>query len=204
MAAVIDKKVIESASAVFTLPGQSESGDRHVILHLPHGALVAVIDGLGHGSEAAAAAQRAVVNIEQYAEGDSLIALVKRCHAALVGTRGAVMNLAAFDTREDTLTWLGIGNVEGRILLRTTNPGYAQQGLLLRPGVVGQKLPRLQTSVTRVQRGDMVIFATDGIDPDFVEGVHTGDSTQEIAERIVTRYCKKNDDALALVVRYLG
>ena len=203
MAAVIDS-VIESASATFTLPGQAESGDHHAIVPLSNGALGAVIDGLGHGSDAAAAAQRAAINIEQHTEGDSLIALVKRCHTALNGTRGAVMNLAEFDARESTLTWIGIGNVEGRLLLKTTEPGYAQQSLLLRPGVVGQKLPPLQVSVTRVQRGDMLIFATDGIDPDFAERIRIDSPADKIAADIVSHYCKKTDDALALVARYLG
>lgn len=196
--------VIESAPALFTLPGQAESGDRHAIVALPNGALVAVIDGLGHGREAAVAAKRAVSIIEHHAKDESLISLVKHCHAALSDTRGAVMNLAAFDAGESTLTWIGIGDVHGRLLLKTNEPGYAQQSLLLRPGVVGQKLPPLQVSVTRVQPGDMLIFATDGIDPEFAERISIERPAGEIAAHIVAKYCKKTDDALALVVRYLG
>jgi serine/threonine protein phosphatase PrpC len=203
MAAVMNI-VIESAPAMFTLPGQEESGDRHTIVPLPNGALVAVIDGLGHGREAAVAAKCAVSIIEQHAKNESLISLVKRCHAALSDTRGAVMNLAAFDASEETLTWIGIGNVHGRLLLKTSELGYAEQSLLLRPGVVGQKLPTLQVSVTRVQAGDMLIFATDGIDPEFAEHIRMDGPAEEIAQHIVARYCKRTDDALALVVRYLG
>src|SRR5438093_709986 len=35
-------------------PGETECGDRHLVAGFPNGALVAVIDGLGHGEEAAA------------------------------------------------------------------------------------------------------------------------------------------------------
>jgi negative regulator of sigma-B (phosphoserine phosphatase) len=202
--AAVTHSVIESAPAMFTLPGQEESGDRHTVVPLQNGALIAVIDGLGHGPEAAVAAKRAVDMIEQHAKDEPLISLVKLCHAALSDTRGAVMNLAALDAGESTLTWVGIGDVHGRLLLKTSETGYAQQSLLLRPGVVGQKLPPLQVSVTRVQPGDMVIFATDGIDPEFSERLNINSPADEIAERIVGRYCKKTDDALALVVRYLG
>lgn len=198
------RSVIETAPAEFVLPGEQQSGDRHTIVPLRNGALVAVIDGLGHGSEAAVAAELAVTNIEQHAERESLVDLVKRCHTALSSTRGAVMNLAVFDAREGTLTWIGIGDVQGRLLLKTSEPGYAEQSLLLRPGVVGQKLPALQVSVARVQPGDMVIFATDGIDPEFAEGISMDSPAAEIAQHIVARYCKRTDDALALVVRYLG
>src|SRR4029077_9723821 len=41
------------------LDGQAESGDRHVVQPFPGGFLLAVIDGLGHGSEAAMAATTA-------------------------------------------------------------------------------------------------------------------------------------------------
>ena len=198
--------IIEAASASFTLPGQDECGDRQAILALPHGAVAAVIDGVGHGTEAAEAAERAVATVQQGINGGGLIEMLKRCHTSLTGSRGAVMNLASFDQKEGTLTWLGIGNVEGRLLLRNKNKdsGYMRQHLLLRPGVVGQRLPSLQVAVSRVQPGDMVIFATDGVAPDFADDIRIDSPVSEIANGIISRYCKKTDDALALVIRYLG
>jgi hypothetical protein len=200
----MNRSIIESGAAFFTLPGQTESGDRHAVVEVKGGAVATVVDGLGHGSEAAAAAELAIKSVQQHADGEPLTALLKHCHSALKGSRGAVMNVAAFDAGEGTLTWLGIGNVEGRLLLKSAHNGYVRQNLLLRPGVVGQRLPSLQAAVTRVQPGDMVIFATDGIAPDFAEQVRMDAPVDEIAERIITRYCKKTDDALVLVVRYLG
>ena len=114
------------------------------------------------------------------------------------------MNMAALDARNGTMAWLGIGNVEGRLLLRTSASRYEQQHLLLRPGVVGHKLPRLQASMTRVGRGDLLIFATDGINPDFSEDIAIDAPVGDIAEDIVNKYRKSTDDALVLVVRYLG
>ena len=48
--------VIAWATAGAALPGQTSSGDRAVIVGFPNGALVALIDGLGHGKEACEAA----------------------------------------------------------------------------------------------------------------------------------------------------
>lgn len=196
--------VLESASAMFTLPGQAECGDRQGVMPTPNGALATVIDGIGHGPEAADAAERALDSVRQAQHGESLVEMLKRCHTALSGSRGAVMNVASFDAREGTLTWLGIGNVEGRLLLRNTQSGYVRQNLLLRSGVVGQRLPSLRVAVSRVQRGDVMIFATDGVDPEFAEHLRIDSPVSEIANGIISRYCKKTDDALALVVRYLG
>lgn len=196
--------LIESAAAAFTLPGQRECGDREAIVTVPNGVVMTVVDGIGHGGEAAEAAERAVESIRAHAPRESLVDTMKRCHGALSGSRGAVLNIAAFDGREGTMTWLGIGNVEGRLLLRSTRSGYVRQSLLLRPGVVGQRLPALQATVSRVQRGDMVIFATDGVFPDFAEQLRIDAPVSEIAGAIIDRYCKKTDDALVLVARYLG
>src|SRR5690348_14532064 len=138
--AAMNATIIDTASASFTLPGQEECGDRQAVVSLPHSAIAAVIDGVGHGAEAAEAAERAVATVQQGVNGGGLIEMLKRCHTSLTGSRGAVMNLASFDQKEGTLTWLGIGNVEGRLLLRNKDKdsGYVRQHLLLRPGVVGQ------------------------------------------------------------------
>lgn len=198
--------IIESASASFTLPGQDECGDRQAVVSMQYSAVAAVIDGIGHGAEAAEAAERAVAMVREGREGVDLIDMLKRCHTSLTGSRGAVMNLVSFDQKQGTVAWLGIGNVEGRLLLRNKgkDSGYVRQHLLLRPGVVGQRLPSLQVAVNRVQQGDMVIFATDGVAPDFADNLKIDSPVSEIADGIISRYCKKTDDALALVIRYLG
>lgn len=202
MATVIDSAV-ESASSVFILPGQTESGDHCLVTTTPYGSLLAVVDGLGHGREAAHAANRAIAAIRDHAV-EPIVELAQRCHADLNSTRGAVMNLASFDTRRGTLSWLGIGNVEGRLLLRLAESGYQQQHLLLRPGVIGQRLPKLQVFVNRVERGDVLIFATDGISPEFADHLPIDAPVEDIADSIIARHCKRTDDALVLVARYLG
>jgi negative regulator of sigma-B (phosphoserine phosphatase) len=57
--------------ATAVMPGEIEAGDRHVVCPLYDGVLVAVIDGLGHGVEAAAAARMAAGVLEKHA-GDRL------------------------------------------------------------------------------------------------------------------------------------
>src|SRR3954449_7476897 len=107
---------LEWAVATRALAGQGESGDAGLVVSLTGGALVAVIDGLGHGSAAATAARAAVRVLSAVAHG-STVDLARRCHAALQGTRGAVMTLACLDAARGTLEWLGIGDVEG-VLVR--------------------------------------------------------------------------------------
>jgi len=199
----LNKLIIEWGSASLPLAGEVESGDKHVVKVFPHGALLAAMDGLGHGEEAAAAANMSV-RVLQAADNESLISLLKRCHERLRSTRGVVISLAAFNAVDETMTWVGVGNVEG-VLLRadpTVDPRY--ESLLLRSGVVGSRLPLLHASIVPVMRGDTLIFATDGIRSEFTRCLALGNGPQQLADRILGQYAKGTDDALVLVARYVG
>ncbi len=176
----------------------SESGDQYLVRHTADGVLVAVVDGLGHGPEAAGAAKAALAVLETGPATD-LSVLVSRCHESVRGSRGVVLSVAYFGVR--TLTWLGVGNVDG-VLLRAAPPGTEQ--LLVRGGVVGRNLPSLDVSRLIVGRGDTLILATDGIDPGFAKGSDLTRMTRPTAERILVDHGKSTDDALVMVVRYVG
>ena len=90
--AAVTTGVIEWAVAEMVLPGQVESGDRYLVTPTPDGALVAVVDGLGHGAEAAGAALAAVTCLERAAR-QPVISLIQSCHGRLAATRGAVMSV---------------------------------------------------------------------------------------------------------------
>ena len=189
--------------ATLTLPGQAESGDLHVIQPFAGGVMAAVVDGLGHGEEAAAAAKIAVATLSKKPE-ESVLLLVRRCHHALKGTRGVVMSIASFSVADEAMTWLGIGNVEGALFRADARGAPDREPILLRGGVVGYELPPLRASVVPVSQGDTLFFATDGIRPGFADGLALAESPQRLADRILAKYAKETDDALVLVVRYLG
>ena len=195
--------LVDWAVASRAHPDQTESGDRYVVAPLPSGVLVGVVDGLGHGVEAAAAACAAVTLLEAHRD-ESVIDLVHRCHAALATTRGAVMSLASFDALDRTLTWIGVGNAEGIVLRADRRADPSRQTLLLRGGVVGYQLPELHASVVPVSPGDTLVLATDGIRGDFVWRLDPGDAPRQIADRTLALHGKTQDDALVLVVRFSG
>ena len=185
------------------LSGQPASGDLHLVRPVRHGALVAVVDGLGHGEEAAAAARTAINAIERFAEEDP-IELVERCHGLLKGTRGVVLSVARFDQGRDTMTWLGVGNVEGVLRRASANAKLAPATLIARGGIVGSALPPLHVVALPVRRGDALVFATDGIKSGFADHLTDVDPPQRLADRILERCAKGNDDSLVLVARYGG
>ncbi len=195
--------MLEWGAATFTLPGQPVSGDRFVVASFGPGVLVAGIDGLGHGDEAAAAAHLAADILER-SPHESVIALVRRCHEQLRSTRGVVMSLATFTTLDETMTWIGVGNVEGRLKRAAGDVTPPSEFLLQRAGVVGSQLPMLQAAVLPVSPGDTLLFATDGVALPTALEVVADERPQALADRILAKQRKGTDDALVLVARWVG
>jgi len=183
--------------------GQEDSGDLSAVLDRRSGVLIAVVDGLGHGAPAAAAARAAIAAIRSTPD-EAIVPLVRNCHRELRRTRGATMSLVEIDFRANTLTWLSVGNVEAILLRAHAGLLPASERILQRGGVVGDRLPPLQTTVLPLSAGDTLIMTTDGIAEDFTRDLRVTGHPQELAERICTRFSRADDDALALVARLEG
>jgi negative regulator of sigma-B (phosphoserine phosphatase) len=198
--------LIQWGVAARPFPGETVSGDLHVVRPFPDGVLVAVIDGLGHGYSAAAAAKTVSASLEGHAH-EPPTSLLRRCHEEAKKTRGAVMSIASFNAPTSTMTWIGVGNVDG-MLLRSGADGHAtgqrDEGLITRGGVVGYQIPALRETEISLNRGDTLILATDGVGGGFRDHLTLDDPPQKVADRILGQHGKTTDDALVLVARYLG
>lgn len=185
------------------MPGCAESGDRYVCHITGDAALFAVIDGVGHGAQAAAAAKQACAVLQANAE-ENVIALMARCHDRLRSTRGAAISMASFNFKEGLLTWLGVGNVQGVLLPAGSLWSDKEDSLFQRPGLVGSNLPRLQATVVPVSAGDSIVFWTDGIESSFDRTPARSHPPQRAAEMILERHARRTDDALILIARFNG
>jgi hypothetical protein len=197
------ESMLEYGVAKFVLPGQGESGDHHLVCYNRNGILVAAIDGIGHGEEAANASKAAVALLRSSAD-EPIISLVERCHEKLRATRGVVLSLAFIDPEHGMMTWLGVGNVQGVLMRADAKKGNVRESLLLRAGVVGSQLPALQAAVLPIVQGDTLFFTTDGIRSDFSVSLSARENPQRAADRILEHYGSGNDDALVLVARLTG
>lgn len=201
--AIHEKPVYEYAVASRALAGERQSGDAALVCAREGGILVAVVDGLGHGEEAAAAAGVAIATLRQHAT-QPLAALLQQCHQTLLPTRGAAMALATLDTVSASLNWCGVGNIEGILLAPRHGTPHGKRYLTNRGGVVGYRLPALCASSEPLSPGDLLIFATDGIDERFVAGGIPRGTPSHVARAILDRHGKATDDALVLVLHWLG
>lgn len=192
---------IDTAFAMEPLPGETESGDLCLVKRVGVGTLVAVVDGLGHGEEAATAAHAAVSAVERYAS-EPLADIVRRCHEALLGLRGVVLGLAYLDPQAATLTWLGVGNVGGLLLRADSGSRPARITLVQSAGFIGGEPPHPTTRSVPLALGDTLILFSDGIREAFADTVVVTNTPREIADSVIGRHSKGNDDALVLVARY--
>ncbi|WP_310687697.1 SpoIIE family protein phosphatase [Aliifodinibius sp. S!AR15-10] len=177
-------------------------GDQALIRQIGNQILFGVVDGLGHGIRAAEASTQAMELLQTFKEGESIISLLKRCHKHLRYTRGVVLSLGVIDSEEDTLTWTGVGNVEG-ILLR---PGKEKlnylEAITLRAGVVGYKLPSPRASIVPVSIGDLIVFTTDGVESSYLGYFENHIDAEETVGKIAGNCFKQTDDALLFIFRY--
>jgi serine phosphatase RsbU (regulator of sigma subunit) len=192
---------IDWAVAGVPIDGEVESGDLHVVAEFEGGVLIGAIDGLGHGPQAAQAARAALAILGAHA-GQSARRLLELCHEGLRRTRGAVITLASFQTGGATLTWLGVGNVEGALLRGDRSAPI--EAAPLRGGIIGFRLPRTREATIALFPNDTLILATDGINGGFSRGLDTTLSPSQLAEAILAQHRKRSDDATVVVARYLG
>jgi len=193
---------LEVGVAWTAIEGEERSGDLAVFAPYVRGGLAVVIDGLGHGDEAADASEIAARVIREHAS-DEPSELLARCHQALRRSRGVVLTAAWFDLEDKEISWAGVGNVEARLVRGSAAYGDRHASALVLGGVVGYNLPPVRPARTDLRPGDAVAFATDGIEADYSNSLTPGLPAQRLAERILERHARTTDDALAAVVRYV-
>jgi negative regulator of sigma-B (phosphoserine phosphatase) len=196
---------IEWARAGRPLPGEHTSGDRGIAIGIgDHAALFGVVDGLGHGPDAASAALRAV-DVVKGASSERLEVLMQLCHRVLDGTRGVAMTLARVDFAAGTLTWTGVGNVTAELVTKAPTGVHIRSSVRLTGGIVGYRIPEIKPAqVFSIRPGDLLVMTTDGIAEDYLEHIDFAASAVTIAEGLLSKHAKETDDAMVLAARHRG
>jgi phosphoserine phosphatase RsbX len=194
---------VEWAIGKKTADGHSRSAEQHLVKSTPTGFLIAIVDAIGTDDEAFAAGQIAISILDDYTH-QSMPNLFDKCDRALKSTSGVSITAAIFNTSYNTVSWFGVGNIEGLLFHRSlhTSPRYHQ--LALQTGLAGQGLSSLNEKCLPVHPGDLVILTSDGIFPGIVEALPIEGRPRAVADKILHDYAKDNEEATLLVTRYLG
>jgi anti-sigma regulatory factor (Ser/Thr protein kinase) len=182
-----------------TVPYKNEllSGDKWYVADIPDGLYCVLIDGLGHGVEAAEASKLA---IKRFKENLSLppVAMIKAMHTALRGTRGAVGAVAKINTAAQTLNYCGLGNISGVLVTDGVH-----KHLVSMNGTLGYEARKTLEVNMPWLPGSMLIMHSDGLSsktPDRISEVIDKD-VPVIAAWLFQHFAKTTDDATILVVR---
>lgn len=195
-AAPVDRREIGILAR--TCQGEPVCGDDAFALETAGGLLLAVADGLGHGPLARVASSAAM---DLVAESPSLgpAALLTACGPALRGTRGAVATIGLLDRRE--LRIAGAGNITTAI--------YAPEGAQRMMGnahILGSpgRVPRFDEERFALDAHRTVILFSDGISSRADLSDERDTLRQHpiaVAQRLIERFGRPDDDVLVLVAR---
>jgi hypothetical protein len=187
-------------------PDESAVGDGYGLAWDGDRMTVGVVDGLGHGVEAAEARQTALRFLERRPALDSA-GLLREIDIGLRVTRGAAAAIAQIDGWSRQLTFAGMGNVAARLF----RPG-SDQALVSRPGIlgIGQGIGGgVRPQPHRLVAADwaapaMMVLHTDGITSRWDLADYPGASDHHpviLASLIWRDALRGNDDATVVVVR---
>ncbi|MCB0950614.1 MAG: SpoIIE family protein phosphatase [Mycobacterium sp.] len=184
------------------LGGAGPSGDAWAVTGQERLAVL-VVDGLGHGEEAAVAAGAAVKSFEQRAVTDPA-AVLPRANEAMRGTRGGVAGACVIDPVAGRLTFAGVGNIAGAVVR-----GDDKQHLVSHPGTLGTQLsvPNFRTRHYRWSPGATMIMSSDGIRAGWTLSDYPGLTRRDpavVAAVLHRDFARATDDATVLVVQDLS
>jgi anti-sigma regulatory factor (Ser/Thr protein kinase) len=135
--------------------GETECGDGWALAQDHDWATLMVVDGLGHGSFAAVAAERAQRTFAD-SPAEAPRGLLERAHRALASTRGAAAAVARVATR--TVSYAGVGNISGCLV-----GGEKSQGLISHNGTLGLTMPRVQQFEYERAAESFLVMHSDGL-----------------------------------------
>ena len=190
-----------SGAVCFPLAGETESGDGWMVAPQRHAIALMVVDGLGHGPEAAKAA-RAAVDAAALQPGLRPAEQIEVCHTALRPTRGAALALALLDLTARQLYFAGVGNIGACII-----EGDTRRQMMSHNGIVGHNMRKVQEFTLPCGPGALIIMASDGIGTQWDLAQYPGLAACDpaiVAAVLLRDHGRARDDACVLVQRCPG
>lgn len=198
VAVSVPGQLLDWAAVGRAFAGEELSGDGWGAFGPPECTTFALVDGAGHGPLAHRAATRALEAVQRTASADArepLQRVMRACHVALSGTRGAAVALLRLDLDRRTASFCGVGN----IVLHAAPPRH-NCGVSL-PGTVGFQLRSVRVFETELRSGDAWWLCTDGISSRMTLGGLWDAPPIVSARRLLEDFGGKDDDATVLAVR---
>lgn len=181
------------------MPGEDICGDAWSVAADKSGCSVMVADGLGHGPQAAAAAEPATAMLKKYPLY-SPAQLLDATHGALRATRGAAVAIGHFNYATATFSFAGVGNISTTVL-----QAQGRKQLMSHNGIVGANMRKTQEFSVSWQDNDILILHSDGLASQWSFDAYPGLLVSDpaiIAAVLYRDFWRRRDDVTVLVLRY--
>lgn len=183
------------------LAGEEVCGDHWAIEEVAGKTLLLVVDGLGHGPQAATAAREA---IRVFGEMASLSPseIILAAHASLRSTRGAALAVVQLDPHRGEAKFAGVGNIAGSILCQGTDRGTS---MVSYNGTVGHTIRKIQEFSYPWLPGSLLIMHSDGLGTQWQLGRYAGLALKHpgLVSGILYRdYKRVRDDVTVVSLRH--
>jgi anti-sigma regulatory factor (Ser/Thr protein kinase) len=189
---------LQIAGLAVPYPGERVCGDGWTFDHTSERLMVLLVDGLGHGIDAAEAAQEAIATFHQRVEL-APTEILGYVHDALRKTRGAVAAIAEIRPQEHKLRYVGVGNISAVLL-----SGGTSRSLVSHNGTLGMMIARIQEFSVEWPSDGVLVLHSDGLQSRWDLGGYAGLMVRHpavIGGALLRDFRRQRDDASVVVVK---
>lgn len=189
---------LQIAGLAVPYPGERLCGDAWAYHQEQDRTLVLLVDGLGHGWEAAGAAKEAVETFKKRVDRGPRD-ILGYVHDALKKTRGAAAAVAEIRPLEKTLTYAGVGNTAAVVLSTRVS-----RSLISHNGTLGMIVPQIQEFRVEWPSDGILIMHSDGLQSRWDLSAYSGLLSRHaavIGGALFRDFRRRRDDASVVVVK---
>ena len=177
----------------------SPNGDGYLLTRDGDRIMLAVVDGVGSGRDAHAAAEvclRALRTEGGHEPGP----VFDRCHKALEGTRGAALALISVDLATARLVWAAVGDIDGCVF--RGQDGKSVASMVQKAGTLGHHYSGIHLQDHALLPGDLVAVSSDGVSRRYRDQLPDMVSPGQFAESCLGTFGRANDDRTFAVLSF--
>jgi anti-sigma regulatory factor (Ser/Thr protein kinase) len=187
------------AGLAVPLAGEDACGDAYCVRPSGDGWTIVVADGLGHGPQAADASG-AAISLFREREAEAPARILEGVHAGIRHTRGGAVSAARYEPDRAALTFAGLGNVLGAVVL----PGGEVRRTLSHSGTAGHVARRIQEFAYPFPPGSLFVMHSDGVASNWSLDPYPGLAAAHpalVAAVLYRDFGRARDDATVVVAR---
>jgi anti-sigma regulatory factor (Ser/Thr protein kinase) len=162
------------------------------------GRLLFMVDGLGHGTEAAVAANEAVAQFQR-SRHEPPAQIVHAVHQALRHTRGGAVAVARIDPASATVAFAGLGNIAAAVV-----GGGTVRRMVSHNGTAGHNARKIQAFDYPCGPDGLLVMHTDGVSAGWALDAYPGLQRMHpllVAGLLYRDFARGRDDATVVAAR---